>query len=98
VSKKQAHERVTAMVLIKSRASGRYVASNTSRTAFTSNVADAYQFASAVEAEGYIYEVQAQGVANLYDSNRANMQMIVDGKAESVRSAAGNDGPRGYGW
>jgi len=86
------------MVIIKSRASGRYVASNTSRTAFTSNMADAHLFASAVEAEGYIYEVQAQGAANLYDSNRANMQLIVDGKAEAVRSAAGNDGPRGYGW
>jgi len=86
------------MVIIKSRASGRYVASNTSRTAFTGNMADAHQFASAVEAEGYIYEVQAQGVASLYDSNRANMQMIVDGKAEAARSAAGNDGPRGYGW
>jgi len=86
------------MVIIKSLASGRYVASNTSRTAFTSNAADAHQFASAVEAEGYIYDVLAQGVANLYDSNRANMQMIVDGKAEAARSAAGNDGPRGYGW
>jgi len=86
------------MVIIKSRASGRYVASKTSRTAFTSNMADAHRFASAVEAEGYIYNVLAMGVASLYDSNRANMQLIIDGKAEAVRSAAGNDGPRGYGW
>jgi len=86
------------MVIIKSRASGRYVASKTSRTAFTGNMADAHRFASAVEAEGYIYNVLAMGVASLYDSNRANMQLIIDGKAEAVRSAAGNDGPRGYGW